>query len=122
MIPAAKLCLIAMASLLAFLMASGCLSQDRSDQRSPDSAIADLLAGRFRWSASQPLVRPITSADDTYHSVKDPSVVLHEGKWHLFCTIRGQNRSHQVEYLSFADWGTADTGQRQMLTVSDGLL
>jgi len=120
MIPAIKLCLVFVASLLAFLMASGCLSQDRSDARAPDGAVVGLLAGRFRWNVSQPLVRPVTSADDTYYSVKDPSVVFHEGRWHLFCTVRGRNRSHQVEYLSFADWGDADTGQRQMLTMSDG--
>ncbi|MEA3400597.1 MAG: non-reducing end alpha-L-arabinofuranosidase family hydrolase [Armatimonadota bacterium] len=83
-------------------------------------AIADLLAGRFQWTISEPLLAPVESPDDTYYSVKDPSVVFHEGRWHLFCSVRGRERSHQIEYISFTDWAQADAGRRQMLTISDG--
>jgi hypothetical protein len=82
--------------------------------------IDDLLAGRFRWQVSPPLVSPAASADDTYCSIKDPSVVFYEGRWHLFCTVRGQKRSHQIEYLSFPDWSSTGTAERHMLTLHAG--
>jgi hypothetical protein len=83
-------------------------------------AIEGLLAGQFQWQASQPLVAPVRSPDDTYYSVKDPSVVFHEGRWHLFCTVRGEKRSHQIEYLSFSDWNSTRAAQRQMLRMHPG--
>lgn len=88
----------------------------------PDSqrAIDNLLAGRFKWTISSPLVSPVDRPADTVYSVKDPTVVYYEGRWHLFCTIRGQTRSHQIEYLSFDDWKNANAATRHVLTLSEG--
>ena len=83
-------------------------------------AIDDVLAGRFDWQMSGPLVGPATSTEDLDYSIKDPSVVFHEGRWHLFCTVRGQKRSHQTEYLSFPDWDSTGAAQRRMLTMHAG--
>jgi len=82
--------------------------------------IVDLLAGHFRWRMSKILVTPFQRADDFYYSIKDPSVVYYGGQWHLFCSIRGQKRSHQIEYLSFADWQDSGTAQRHMLKMHAG--
>jgi len=82
--------------------------------------LADLLAGRFGWQVGPALFEPPESADDFYYSIKDPSVVYFEGRWHLFCTIRGKQRSHQIEYLSFADWNNPSDVRRQMLTMHAG--
>lgn len=95
----------------------------------PDSqrAIHDLLAGRFKWTVSPPLVSPPEGVPrtenrpaDTLYSVKDPTVVYYKGRWHLFCTIRGLKRSHQIEYLSFENWKDANAAARHVLTLSDG--
>lgn len=51
----------------------------------------------FKWSASGPLLAPLQRPGETYHSVKDPSIVHDGDRWHVFCTIRGQPRSHQIE-------------------------
>lgn len=75
--------------------------------------------GEFAWKISQPLVSPAERAEDPCYSVKDPSIVFYEGKWHLFCTIRSQKRSHQIEYLSFSDWKNANS-ERQILKMHDG--
>ena len=83
-------------------------------------SIDDLLAGRFKWSASPVLVSPAMRPDDPCHAIKDPSVVRHGDRWHLFCTIRSQKRTHQIEYLSFDDWKNANTTQRHVLKLSDG--
>jgi len=91
-------------------------------------AIDNLLAGRFKWTVSSPLVSPVGRSADPVYSVKDPTIVRYRGRWHLFCTIRGQKRSHQIEYLSFSAWGRlsaddwkdANAATRHVLTLSDG--
>jgi len=83
-------------------------------------SIDDLLAGRFKWSASPVLVSPAMRPDDPCHAIKDPSIARHGDRWHLFCTIRSQKRTHQIEYLSFDDWKNANSAQRHVLKLSDG--
>jgi len=98
-----------------------CLGGSSLAEQSSQQAIDSVLAGRFRWIAGPPLVFPVESAADTYFSVKDPSFVRHGDRWHLFCTVRGKARSHQVEYLSFADWNTAkDEARREFLRIMPG--
>ena len=79
-----------------------------------------LSTGDFRWASSASLVAPVGRPADPCYSVKDPSVVRFEGRWHLFCTIRSEKRSHQIEYLSFADWKDANAAERHTLAISDG--
>jgi hypothetical protein len=86
----------------------------------PGGPAEDLLAGRFAWTVGEPVLAPADRPDDPCFSVKDPSVVFHGGRWHLFCTIRSQKRSHQIEYLSFADWKDAAAAERHILHASDG--
>ena len=76
--------------------------------------------GRFAWTASQPLVTPRDHGGDQCFSVKDPSVVRHNGRWHLFCTIRSKQRTHQIEYRSFAAWKDADRAQPHLLDLTSG--
>src|SRR5215212_1312642 len=80
----------------------------------------DVLSGDFRWTSSAPLVAPVERPQDPCYSVKDPTVVRFNGRWHLFCTIRSEKRSHQIEYCSFADWKDADAAERHILKLSDG--
>src|SRR5207248_6611249 len=80
----------------------------------------DPLRGPFRWRLGPPLVAPAQRPDDPCHAVKDPSVVFFDGRWHLFCTIRSARRTHQIEYLSFADWPKADAAPRHVLKLTDG--
>ncbi len=84
------------------------------------NAIDNLLAGRFNWRISPPLVAPVNRPGHLTYSVKDPSIVRYEGKWHLFCTIRGRERSHQIEYLCFEDWKNANLAKRSVLKLTDG--
>lgn len=74
----------------------------------------------FAWQAGPPLVtaRKIEGID--CYSIKDPSIVRYEDRWHLFCTIRGRQRSHAVVYLSFAEWKEADTAERHLLPMHAG--
>ncbi len=80
-----------------------------------------LATGQFRWTMSEPLLAPAIRADDPCFSVKDPSIVRYGDRWHLFITIRGTKRSHQIEYLTFADWADLPTAEHAILTTpSDG--
>lgn len=78
------------------------------------------LTGEFQWDATGPLIRSQDRDGDSYHSIKDPTVVRYGGRWHLFCTIRGKTRSHQIEYLSFKDWTDTSTAKRVTLRLTDG--
>jgi len=85
----------------------------RDKSRSP-------FAAGFEWTSSGPVVAPVTRPDDPCISVKDPTIVRFQDRWHLFCTIRSQKRSHQIEYLSFADWKDANAAPRHVLKLRDG--
>jgi len=80
----------------------------------------DLAAGEFRWRIGEPLVAPAARPGDPCYSVKDPSIVRQAGRWHLFCTIRSRDRTHQIEYLSFADWAEAGAAERHVLALHGG--
>lgn len=85
-----------------------------------DENIDRLFAGDFQWQISNPVLSPANRPEDPCYSVKDPTVVWYEDRWHLFCTIRSQKRTHQIEYLSFKNWGEAATAKRHILKINDG--
>ena len=111
-------CLCVMLSGLWLLGGAAAVCADSA----PDSqeAIDDLLAGRFKWSVSAPLVHPLQRPGDLTYSIKDPSIIRYKGKWHLFCTIRGKKRSHQIEYLCFDDWKQVEKARRRLLKLREG--
>jgi hypothetical protein len=74
----------------------------------------------FAWTASGPLLSAEDRDGDRYHALKDPSVVYENGAWHLFCTLRGKQRSHQIEYLSFKDWSDTAHARRVTLKMVSG--
>ncbi len=84
----------------------------------PWKAFAD---GAFAWKASDPLigVGPGKTATDPHVSIKDPTVVFHNGRWHLFATVRMQSGKVDIEYLNFADWSQADQASRHVLALHD---
>jgi hypothetical protein len=90
------------------------------ETRAAVSSAEALRSGRFQWTATAPLLSAARRPEDPCYSVKDPSIVRFENRWHLFCTIRSQKRTHQIEYLSFEDWTHASTAPRHILTVTNG--
>jgi hypothetical protein len=107
--------------LLLALLFFSCVADVGLCQQSLSEARGSALqTGEFRWNVGRPVLSPAIRPDDPCYSVKDPTVVRYDNRWHLFCTIRSQKRSHQIEYLSFADWKQADQAQRHVLTITDG--
>jgi hypothetical protein len=88
------------------------------------------LKGNFRWKASRPLLSVVAenlppSPDNPWFSVKDPSVVRHDGRWHLFCTLRktrggdGKPPGYiRIGALSFADWKDAPSARWNLLDLT----
>jgi hypothetical protein len=83
-------------------------------------AVADDLRAPFLWDLSRPILSPLARPSDPCVSVKDPTIVRHEGRWHLFCSIRSKVRSHQIEYVSFDTWESAAGAERHILRCRDG--
>lgn len=77
--------------------------------------------GRFAWQATGPLLDVGSGKDapDPMVSIKDPTVVFHQGRWHLFATVRLKSGKVDIEYLNFGDWGQANQAPRHRLALHD---
>jgi hypothetical protein len=100
-------------------LAEGPVTRPPATQPAGQQPANALQTGDFRWNVSKPLIGPASRPADPCHAIKDPSIVYHGGRWHLFCTIRSQKRTHQIEYLSFVDFRDADRADRHVLTCTD---
>jgi hypothetical protein len=64
--------------------------------------------GPFKWKASGILMSPIPDETHQVVSVKDPTVVRHNDKWHVYATVfNNTRRQWSMVYLSFKDWAEA---------------
>ena len=78
------------------------------------------LTAPFYWELSAPLLSPVNRPNDPCLSVKDPTVVHYNGRWHVFYTIRSVVRSHQIEYVNFDKWKNANDSPRHILRCREG--
>jgi enterochelin esterase-like enzyme len=65
------------------------------------------LTGPFQWISSDMLVKPVSDASHELLSVKDPTVVYHDGRWHVYATTANTKGHWSMVYLSFRDWSEA---------------
>lgn len=70
------------------------------------------------WELSPPLIAPENRQRDRCVSVKDPSLVFFENRWHVFMTIRCEGYT-PTEYCSFDKWENANGSPRNVLTVRE---
>lgn len=70
------------------------------------------------WEYSAPLIAPEPRAENPSRAQKDPTVVFHNGKWHVFMTVKLPAKS-AIEYGSFARWEDANAAPRTVLEISD---
>ncbi|MBN1359306.1 MAG: hypothetical protein JW993_01885 [Sedimentisphaerales bacterium] len=81
---------------------------------------AETATQEFRWSYGAPVVEAQAMGGWDWISVKDPSIVRYQGRWHLFCSVRGPQRSHAIVYLNFSDFGEANQAERHVLACHPG--
>ena len=77
------------------------------------------LKAPFSWTLSAPLISPPDRPDDRVISVKDPTVVFFEGRWHVFMTVRSALPPVHMEYMSFDKWENADRAPRHVFKWHD---
>ena len=58
------------------------------------------------WTTTGPLVHPTADESHPIVAVKDPSVVFHDGSWHIFATTAG-SKGWAMAYFNFANWDAA---------------
>lgn len=71
-----------------------------------------------QWEYSPPLIAPELRDDEQSRAQKDPTVVFHDGRWHVFMTVKLPGRT-AIEYCSFKEWADANASERTRLAVSD---
>ncbi len=84
--------------------------------------------GEFQWKQSEPIVSVETatlpaSPEHPWVSIKDPSIVRFEDRWHLFCSLRKQKAGDgriRIGYTSFSDWADAASSRWDVLTFTPG--
>lgn len=59
------------------------------------------------WTSSGVLMGPPSDATHTGVSIKDPTVVFHNGKWYVFASWTNPSGAYSMVYYSFADWSQA---------------
>src|SRR5262249_30956049 len=74
----------------------------------PPPPVASALPSSLKWTSTGPLITAKQDAKHPIVSVKDPSVVLVDGRWHVFATTANTAGAWSIVYLTFTDWSQAD--------------
>lgn len=61
----------------------------------------------FNWTSTGPLIEP-KDDERELKGVKDPSVVFHNGHWHIFATT-AKTGNWGMFYMNFTDWSNANS-------------
>ncbi len=71
------------------------------------------------WNVSAPVLLPGAQGSFDEIAVKDPTVVRHKGKWHIFYTACGRN-GLSIGYVAGSSWEELRTGPRAELKQLSG--
>lgn len=99
------------------LALAGFLPAQEKPQASDPAAAASIFKAPARWEYTAPLISPEKREKEPSVAQKDPSIVHHEGKWHVFMTVKLPGRT-AIEHCSFARWEEADQAPRTTLSLS----
>jgi len=110
-----KVVAIVVAGVLA--VGSHVIAQEKPKSGSPTTAPAEFKVPAM-WEYTAPLIAPEKRHKDPSHAQKDPTMVYHEGKWHLFMTVKLPGMT-ATEYCSFDKWENADKAARTILKISN---
>ncbi|KAI1073626.1 glycosyl hydrolase family 62-domain-containing protein [Whalleya microplaca] len=69
---------------------------------------SDSLPTTFQWDSSAALLGP---KDDSrgYAAIKDPSIIYHDGKYHVFASTAHASQGYNLVYMNFTDFDQADS-------------
>ena len=84
----------------------------------PVAMVESALSSNISWTSSAMLVDPNAS---NHASVKDPTVVYHDGKYHVYATVYDTSASTwQMIYFNFTDWSQAGSATQYSLNTLTG--
>lgn len=95
-------CLIATAGMLGL---AGTLVAEERPATQPSKEVR--LQPPFHWVSTGPLISAKPDAKRQVISVKDPSIVRFNDRWHIYATYATHDGRWQMIYTSFADWRDA---------------
>ncbi len=64
-----------------------------------------------QWITSAPVLSAVADDRHPIVSVKDPTVVRHDGRWHVFTTTADTSGEWRMAYFNFASWAEADRAE-----------
>src|SRR3954462_15789270 len=73
-------------ALALLLSATPAALADPKPTTAPSSVVVPALAGPFNWVDRGPVVSAHVDPTHKVVSVKDPSVVFYQGRWHIYAT------------------------------------
>lgn len=92
------------------------MAQERPTN-APSATKTSALTGPFNWVDSGPLIAPHVDETRKVVSIKDPSPVFYNGRWHIYATyareISAQDGRWGMVYLNFTAW--KDAGQAKQI-------
>jgi hypothetical protein len=65
------------------------------------------FATPLQWKSTGVLIKPASDETHNLVSVKDPTVVRYNNKWHVYATTANTQGNWSMVYLSFSDWAEA---------------
>ena len=88
----------------------------QSDEQAAEHAAAPLQPP-VHWEASGELIPPPEDTDRPVVAIKDPSIVFHDGKYHVIATVARPEHGWQMVYLSFDDWASAKDAEPHFMDI-----
>ena len=117
--PMTRLIFLVLVSELAAVIGSGsALGQSANQAGAEKPPIKHNLNLPSLWQYSAPLISPERRNKEPSRAQKDPTLVFHEDRWHVFMTVKLPGRS-AIEYCSFASWEKAEESKRLLLPLSE---
>jgi hypothetical protein len=94
----------------------------RAAETQPAATAKLPVATPLQWKSTGVLIRPVSDANHTIVSVKDPTVVRYNDLWHVYATAYSTSaRTWSMVYLNFKDWSDAPKAKLTYIDVNPGL-
>jgi hypothetical protein len=62
----------------------------------------------LQWRSTDALIKPVSDATHEIVSVKDPTIVRYNDRWHVYATVYSTSaKTWSMVYLNFKDWSEA---------------
>lgn len=81
----------------------------------PAAAAVAGLVGPFNWVSTGPLVTAQADPKRRVVSIKDPSIVRYDDRWHIYATYATEDGGWGMVYTNFADWKDAGSAKQYYL-------